>query len=77
VFLLPPEYHGDYIREKILAYRTFGIDLFFLLNSIGYQTQLILSQLEDWKHGIVNSYVFVSQKPFLELSCERKNNANL
>src|SRR5258708_26799748 len=38
IHLLPPEYHGDTARGKILAYRTFGYDLFDTLTSLGFDT---------------------------------------
>jgi len=60
--LLPPEYHGDDIRSKILAYRTFGIDLYDLLNSIGFQTSVDFSTYADKSFGIVDSFVFASKK---------------
>lgn len=62
VHLLPPEYHGDKIRGKILAYRTFGIDIFALLATIGFETQVDFSNYLDRKFGIFDSYVFYSKK---------------
>ena len=62
IHLLPPEYHGDRIRGHILAYRTFGFDLFDTLESLGFETTAHLSKYEDQKNGILDSYVFVSQK---------------
>jgi len=60
--LLPPEYHIDRIRGKIIAYRTFGIDLFQILSDIGFSTTVNNSTLEDSRYGIYNSSVFVSKK---------------
>jgi SAM-dependent methyltransferase len=60
--LLPPEYHGDRIRGKILAYRTFGIDIFEVLKSIGFETKVDFSNYLDKKFGIVDSYVFCSKR---------------
>lgn len=60
--LTPPEYHGDPIRGQILAYRTYGIDLFARLERIGFTTQLIMSQYGDRVFGIADCYVFVSRK---------------
>jgi SAM-dependent methyltransferase len=60
--ILPPEYHGDGIRGKILAYRTFGIDIFDLLRKIGFETEVIFSKYADQKYGIFDSYTFVSRK---------------
>ncbi|OUL18750.1 methyltransferase type 11 [Nostoc sp. T09] len=62
IHLLPPEYHGDKIRGKILAYRTFGIDIFDLLKNIGFETKVDFSNYLDRKNGIFDSYVFCSKK---------------
>ena len=62
IMLLPPEYHGDYLRGSILAYRTFGIDLFDLLKSLNYITRVYFSRYDDLRFGIVEGYVFMSQK---------------
>lgn len=62
VMLLPPEYHGDPIRGQILAYRTYGIDLFAKLEKVGFSTSMFISRYEDLRYGIVDSYVFVSTK---------------
>lgn len=62
IYLLPPEYHGDKIRGKILAYRTFGIDLFHFLQSVGFDTRVDFSSYSDQKLGIFNSYVFITKK---------------
>jgi SAM-dependent methyltransferase len=62
IHLLPPEYHGDRIRGKILAYRTFGIDIFELLTRIGFETKVDFSNYIDRRVGIFDSYVFCSQK---------------
>ncbi|BAZ42789.1 type 11 methyltransferase [Calothrix sp. NIES-4101] len=62
IHLLPPEYHGDRLRGQILAYRTFGIDIFEFLDKIGFKTQVDFSSYIDRKSGIFDSYVFCSQK---------------
>jgi SAM-dependent methyltransferase len=62
VHLLPPEYHGDPLRGTILAYRTFGIDLFDQLNEIGFETRVDFSSFADRDCGIFDSSVFVSQR---------------
>lgn len=62
IFLLPPEYHGDPIKGKILAYRKYGIDMYNLLESIGFKTKVDVSKYTDKKYGIFDSYVFISQK---------------
>lgn len=62
VHILPPEYHGDSLRGTILAYRTFGIDLFDQLKEIGFETRLDFSSFADRKCGIFDSSVFVSRR---------------
>ncbi len=61
--LLPPEYHGDPLRGKILAFRTFGYDIFNTLAESGFSAALSLTRFEDThKHAIADSCVIVSQK---------------
>jgi SAM-dependent methyltransferase len=62
IYLMPQEYHGDSLRGKILAYRTFGIDLFSLLADIGFDTTVHFSGLIDSMYGVYNSFVFISRK---------------
>jgi SAM-dependent methyltransferase len=62
VHLLPPEYHGDPLRGTILAYRTFGIDLFEQLREIGFETRVEFSTFADRRWGIFDSSVFISRK---------------
>lgn len=62
IHLMPQEYHDDGIRGRILAYRTFGNDIFQILESIGFETAVHLSKYADQKNGIFDSYVFVSKK---------------
>lgn len=62
VHILAPEYHGDPLRGTILAYRTFGIDLFAQLNEIGFETQVDFSSFADRNSGIFDSSVFVSRR---------------
>ncbi|AFY53056.1 methylase involved in ubiquinone/menaquinone biosynthesis [Rivularia sp. PCC 7116] len=62
IHLLPPEYHGDRIRGKILAYRTFGIDIFEILEKIGFETTVDFSNYLDRRYGIFDSYAFCSRK---------------
>ncbi|HEY4743025.1 MAG TPA: methyltransferase domain-containing protein [Desulfuromonadaceae bacterium] len=62
VHLLPPEYHGDTIRGTILAYRTFGRDLFDELEALGFETEVDFSTHADRRAGIFDSFVFVSRK---------------
>jgi SAM-dependent methyltransferase len=60
--LILPEYHEDKIRGKMLAYRTFGIDIFDTLKGIGFSVSVGRSDYSDLKSGIVDSYVFVAKK---------------
>lgn len=62
VHLLPPEYHGDPLRGTILAYRTFGIDLFEQLKEIGFETRVSFSSFTERKDGIFDSSVFISRR---------------
>jgi SAM-dependent methyltransferase len=62
VFLLPPEYHGDYLRGEILAYRTYGIDIYSMLDDLGFMTYIHLAKYRDQKWGIFESHAFVSRK---------------
>ena len=62
ISLLPPQYHGDPNRGKILAYRTYGIDIFKNLSNCGFHTEMFRSNFIDHKNGIFDSYVFVSKK---------------
>jgi SAM-dependent methyltransferase len=60
--ILPPEYHLDKQRGKIIAYRTFGIDLYKTLSEIGFETSVHFSTIRDYKFCIYNSFVFCSKK---------------
>jgi SAM-dependent methyltransferase len=62
VHLMEPEYHGDPIRGRILAYRTFGVDLFADLERHGFQTEAHLARRRDAAYGIYDSVVFVSHR---------------
>lgn len=61
VHLMEPEYHGDPIRGRILAYRTFGVDLFADLERHGFATAAHVAQRRDAAYGIYDSVVFVSR----------------
>jgi SAM-dependent methyltransferase len=63
VHLLPPEYHGDPIRGQILAYRTFGYDLFGDLAAYGFATDACVAQRRERAYGVTDSVVFVSTRP--------------
>jgi SAM-dependent methyltransferase len=60
VHLLPPEYHGDPIRGRILAYRTFGFDMFDWLRSFGFETTDRRTLEDHAPLGIHGNRVFVS-----------------
>ena len=60
--LILPEYHEDKMRGKMLAYRTFGIDIFETLAAIGFSAHVERSDYSDIRTGIVDSYVFVARK---------------
>jgi SAM-dependent methyltransferase len=62
VHLFPPQYHGDKIRGKILAYRSYGIDIYDMLAEIGFETKIYVSSFKDRHRGIYDSYVFASRK---------------
>lgn len=59
--ILISEYHGSK-NGKVLVYRTFGIDIFSFLDSIGFETYVDFSNYSDHKFGIFDSFVFVSRK---------------
>jgi SAM-dependent methyltransferase len=60
--ILPPEYHGEKNGRKILAYRTFGLDLLDFLKNVGFETAVDFSRYADEKNGIFDSYAFLSKK---------------
>lgn len=60
--ILPPEYHGEKNGRKILAYRTFGLDLLDFLKNVGFETVVDFSKFVDEKNGIFDSYAFISKK---------------
>jgi SAM-dependent methyltransferase len=62
VELLPAEYHYDSLRGEILSYRTFGVDLYESLASIGFETDVHFSRYCDRHFGIYDSVVFTSRK---------------
>jgi SAM-dependent methyltransferase len=61
-YLTKPEYHMGGPSGKIIAYRTFGVDILDDLERTGFNTSVLHSQSDDIKHGILNSQVFVSRK---------------
>jgi SAM-dependent methyltransferase len=63
IFLMPPEYHGDSLRnEGILAYRNFGKDTPELLKEFGFETSIETCANLAAKFGIYNSTVLISKK---------------
>lgn len=62
VLLMEPEWHGDAIRGRILAYRTFGVDMLADLDRHGLETEIRLPRLADKHYGIFESLVFVSRR---------------
>lgn len=60
--VLPPEYHGDPVRGQILAYRTFGTDLFASLTHVGFDGRVRLPTVSDRRAGIFESYVFAARR---------------
>jgi SAM-dependent methyltransferase len=63
VHVMPPDYHLDTLRNRILVYTDFGYDLFDLLNALGFQTEVSFFQHRDaMTLGIADSYVFISRK---------------
>ncbi|MBI5359992.1 MAG: methyltransferase domain-containing protein [Planctomycetes bacterium] len=62
VQVMPPEFHGDWLRGKIAVYRKFGTDLFGILDLTGFETSVNFSRCVDRKYGIVDSFVFISRK---------------
>lgn len=61
ILILPPQYHKSK-RGKVLTYRTFGLDLFKFLDSIGFETRVDFSRYSDQKYKIYDSFVFISKK---------------
>jgi SAM-dependent methyltransferase len=63
VYLMPPEYHGDTLRDQILVYTDFGYDLLGQLSTLGFKTEISFSAHQDAvRYGIADSYVFISSK---------------
>jgi SAM-dependent methyltransferase len=62
-YVLPPTYHIDSLRDKVLVYTDFGYDIFDKLTMLGFETHMTFSLYRDAiKYGIADSYVFVSRK---------------
>lgn len=59
--LTEPEWHGDNVHGRALAYRTFGVDIFERLEGFGFTTRLHQASYETRRIGVVDSYVFESR----------------
>jgi SAM-dependent methyltransferase len=61
LLLAEPEYHGDGLRRRIIAYRSFGYDIFERLRNFGFETRAMMSTLRDHRIGVIQSCVLVSR----------------
>jgi SAM-dependent methyltransferase len=61
VFLCEPQYHGDPLSGRILAYRVFGRNLLDELGTLGFDASFQL--LQSAEHLIIDGDVFVALKP--------------
>ncbi len=59
---LSPEYHSDQLRgkNKVLAFRNYGLDVVHKLNSIGFSARIEI--IDSQKFCINKEYVVVAQK---------------
>ncbi|WP_424923854.1 class I SAM-dependent methyltransferase [Aeromicrobium yanjiei] len=62
VLLMEEEWHGDSIRDRVLAYRNFGYDIFDQLRQHGFETELKLPSISTRRAGVYDSAVFVATK---------------
>lgn len=62
VLLMEEEWHGDSIRDRILAYRNVGYDVFDLLRKHGFESRLMLPTLENRRAGVIGAEAFVTTK---------------
>ena len=62
VHLFEPEYHGDRLRgrRKVLAFRTYGLDILGRLRAVGFEAAL--ERIDDAAHAIVDGKVVVAHK---------------
>ncbi len=60
VFLEKPQYHGDAIRGKILAYRVFGREIHDELKNVGFEVKFHL--VDNPESGIFGGDIFVCRK---------------
>ena len=63
VHLTEPEYHGDRLRGRgrVLAYRTYGLDILERLRAAGFEARL--ERIDDAAHAITDGKVVVGRKP--------------
>jgi SAM-dependent methyltransferase len=62
VLLMEEEWHGDHVRGRILAYRTFGYDIFDQLRTHGFESNLMLPTTANRRAGIHDSAAIVATK---------------
>lgn len=62
ILLMEEEWHGDSVRDRILAYRNFGYDIFELLRKHGFEARLMLPSLRTRRAGVDGAEVFVTTK---------------
>ncbi len=61
--VLPVEYHGDGIRDRIPAYHHLGYDLFDWLAELGMETRVRFTDYAECrKYGTYDCYTFISRK---------------
>lgn len=63
VHLLEPEYHGDRLRgrRKVLAFRTYGLDILDRLRAAGFEAAL--ERIDDAAHAVDDGKVVLGRKP--------------
>jgi len=60
VHLVTPEYHGDRLRGRVLAFRTYGPDILDRLRAAGFAASL--ERIEARAHAIIDGRVVVGEK---------------
>ena len=61
-YLLPPEYHGDPIRDEgALVFTDFGADIVALIAAVGFTVELYTLENPEMPNGFIG--VFVATKP--------------
>jgi hypothetical protein len=63
VHLVEPEYHGDRLRgrRKVLAFRTYGLDILDRLRAAGFEAAL--ERIDDAAHAVADGKVVLGRKP--------------